>query len=80
MFSARVMLDIDIDDYGVPYRLANPNNGVNQIIIYPNPTVDVLSIEIPQNFEQLSFKLIDILGRNHIRGEISTRIVSLHKN
>ena len=57
------MLDIDIDDYAVPYRLANPNNEVNQIGIYPNPTTNILNIEIPDDFEQLSFELIDILGR-----------------
>jgi hypothetical protein len=78
VFSARVMLDIDIDDYAVPYRLANPNNGVNQIVIYPNPTTDILNIEIPDDFEQLSFELIDILGRMHIKAEVSTNIYKIN--
>jgi hypothetical protein len=72
------MLDIDIDDYAVPYRLANPNNGVNQIVIYPNPTTDILNIEIPDDFEQLSFELIDILGRMHIKAEVSTNIYKIN--
>jgi len=67
VYSARVMLGLDPDDYGVSYRLAEPvkqNNIENGIRVYPNPANNEITIEFVNydNLQNAELQIYDLLG------------------
>ena len=49
----------------------------NLVRVYPNPTSSQLSIEIPFEYINLSYKLIDVAGKELVNGKLTTLINSL---
>ena len=43
----------------------------NPINVYPNPVTNIISIDIENNYKQLSFELIDIVGKAVITQKVS---------
>ncbi len=89
VYVARAMLGIDAEDYGVSYRIKKPENGtstslsVPNIIIYPNPTQEKITIEFKEDIEinnakievynNIGGKIKDI----NLNGDSNIEIVSL---
>lgn len=70
VYSARVMLGINPNNYNLAYRQEKPtNNSIattleNNALVYPSPAKDVLTIEFDKKIEKTStFILTDIAGR-----------------
>lgn len=67
VFTARAILGIDPFNHGLPYRKSNENQLKHklQVIIYPNPTTGVLTLEFPEPVEASDgiFEIYDIQGR-----------------
>jgi hypothetical protein len=55
VYTARVMLGIDIEDYGVPYRKPDPakHGRANLVRVYPNPASHLLNIQLSDEIEQV---------------------------
>jgi len=78
VYSARVMLGINPNDYNLAYRLARPTDSIqtiyndNLVSIYPNPASTQLTIEFNYNLETSSaFILYDITGRKVLEQNLS---------
>jgi hypothetical protein len=53
------------DTLGINNLVSTMQSDVKQDIkVFPNPTSDILNIEIPQNIVSLQYKIYDALGRN----------------
>ncbi len=67
VFTARVMLDIDPFNHGLPYRKSNENQLKSELqaLIYPNPTSGSLTVEFAEPVEKTdgTFEIYDIQGR-----------------
>jgi hypothetical protein len=66
VFSARVMLDIDPFNYGLPYRMAQetPISQPLQVVFYPNPARNTLVLEFIEPIEGAgTFEMFDVQGR-----------------
>jgi len=63
VFSARVMLGIDPDDYGVSYRLIEQNDQQTEteVKVYPNPANDNVTVELI-GYDNLQYAEIQIYG------------------
>jgi len=63
VYSARVMLGIDPDDYGVPYRLIETETQIEKksIKVYPNPANDNVTVEL-MGYDNLQYAEIQIYG------------------
>lgn len=66
VYTARVMLDIDPFNYGLPYRMAQ-DTGIEQelqVVFYPNPAGNRLFLEFMEPMEGTgTFELYDVQGR-----------------
>ncbi|MBK1896489.1 M28 family peptidase [Chryseobacterium paridis] len=49
-------------------------NALESVKIYPNPTKDFLTLEVPSNVKNFSFEITDLLGRSLLKQENQTRI------
>ena len=81
VYSARVMLGINPNDYNLAYRLARPTDSIqtiyndNLVSIYPNPASNSLNIEFENALEQAeTFVLYDITGRKIKEYKLSERL------
>lgn len=49
---------------GEPAPLSVESNLISQVVIYPNPTSDILNVRIPSSIEVTNVALFDLLGKN----------------
>lgn len=64
VFSARVMLGLDVVDEGIEYRQAQESSSKSDITIYPNPSTDILNIQF-DGYEHIdaTVHIYDLSGR-----------------
>lgn len=64
VFSARVMLGLDVMDEGIEYRHAQESSSKSDIVIYPNPSSDIVNIHF-DGYEHIeaTIQIYDLSGR-----------------
>lgn len=80
-------------DFGVSHWLGvncttsiDENDAANNIIVYPNPTTDVINVSLQYSMEILSYKLVNLLGQtmtennnNSVANQFSIDVANLPK-
>jgi len=80
VYSARVMLGIDPDEYGTtyrvnPYEISQTSNN-NSVLVYPNPTKDEITIDLGYDFllGNAEINIYGLLGNRLITSKINEPI------
>lgn len=80
-------------EYGLQYwngvncnTSIDENDAANNIIVYPNPTTDVINVSLQYSMEILSYKLVNLLGQtmtennnNSVANQFSIDVANLPK-
>jgi hypothetical protein len=82
VYSARVMLGIDPDDYGVAYKFAQPEiieKTSETVLVYPNPLKDEITIRFVNGISSIGadFRVFDLLGNLVFSSKLENDITKL---